>query len=619
MSLNYSVLSASKPANDTPKASTDYSSANEDFEMSLISKCSSAKMKIDDQISLSSNGSFVMADNYLDGSSISSSNSTHITNGCSDSNLPPCEDSRSLPTTNGDVSSSRDLNPPNDGNGHLPNEQQSHSLTNNQTNGQLVNGSIGDADISPIPRPTLENDTNSTRRLSEPTQASLQSKPANLANGHSNPSNGSIASRQLDSPPSVAATPLPSAKFPLSLVNGFCHEKKKKNKKTPFPLLPGEELTSDEALNEGYVYLTNYRLHVEPSSKTDSALPRQSSHQQQEQLISLPIGVIDSVEIRDLYFLVVFTKYVQSFILSFNATESATYWQRLLSSAVSIKVPDLFCFRFFKALSQDRKSAFFPENRIGQLANNGQREFDGFCDPRKMVIQEFKRMKFNPNDWRICELNKDFRFSQSYPGYFIVPRDITDKELESVANFRFSRRIPAAVWRNPKNGCVIARSAQPVIGWFGWRSNHDEKLLETIQKICYRDTQMCSSQHKDVDETDSPSRSVSQNGLSVSSHSNGINASDPSVKCSDSESKSPDANGQANGHATSNGSLPINKSMEKLEGDGTSRLLILDARTYTAAVANRAVGGGVECSEVRPEVYLLNQMSIFANFVNIFL
>lgn len=46
------------------------------------------------------------------------------------------------------------------------------------------------------------------------------------------------------------------------------------------------------------------------------------------------------------------------------------------------------------------------------------------------------------------------------------------------------RRLPAVVWRHRGNGAVIARSSQPEVGWLGWRSSEDERLLAALGSAC---------------------------------------------------------------------------------------------------------------------------------------
>lgn len=56
-----------------------------------------------------------------------------------------------------------------------------------------------------------------------------------------------------------------------------------------------------------------------------------------------------------------------------------------------------------------------------------------------------------------------------------------------LCRFRAMRRVPAVVWRHRGNGAVIARSSQPEVGWLGWRSSEDERLLAAFVSACNAD------------------------------------------------------------------------------------------------------------------------------------
>lgn len=49
------------------------------------------------------------------------------------------------------------------------------------------------------------------------------------------------------------------------------------------------------------------------------------------------------------------------------------------------------------------------------------------------------------------------------------------------------RRFPTVVWRHRGTGAVIARSAQPEVGWLGWRSDEDELMLASLVTAVERD------------------------------------------------------------------------------------------------------------------------------------
>lgn len=117
-------------------------------------------------------------------------------------------------------------------------------------------------------------------------------------------------------------------------------------------------------------------------------------------------------------------------------------------------------------------------------------------------------------------------------------------------------------FRHAKNGAVIARCSQPEVGWLGWRSSEDEDLIKAISQACNFD------QRNDQD--------------SILSHS-------------------PES-------LHSEDSLQITTDLSTKE----KKVLIMDARSYTTAVANRARGGGCECPEYYPncEIQFMNLANI---------
>ncbi|CAG2160734.1 unnamed protein product [Oppiella nova] len=278
----------------------------------------------------------------------------------------------------------------------------------------------------------------------------------------------------------------------------------------PFPQLSGETVMFNGTTTDGNLIVTNYRLFVSYLNPKDR-LP-----------ISLPIGTIETIELRDLFYLYIYTKHVRSFIISFASGDDCTLWYKRLIDVCTLqsKLENLFCFKYFDGSKADHTSDVLVDHKNNTCSET--------------LSEELTRMSFDDNVWRISDINKEFKLCSSYPRNLVVPQSVSDSDLEAVANFRYSRRIPTVVWRHRKNGCVIARSSQPEVGWLGWRNNHDELLLHAIVKSC-------------------------------------------------SSSDTPD-----------------------------KKLLILDARSYTAAVANRAKGGGCEC----PEYYLSCEVQ-FMSLANI--
>uniref|UniRef100_A0A8C9YNN9 phosphatidylinositol-3,5-bisphosphate 3-phosphatase n=1 Tax=Sander lucioperca TaxID=283035 RepID=A0A8C9YNN9_SANLU len=206
----------------------------------------------------------------------------------------------------------------------------------------------------------------------------------------------------------------------------------------------------------------------------------------------------------------------------------------------------------------------------------GEKEQHGeLCRPGEHVTSWFKneveRMCFDTqNAWRISDINSKFRLCPSYPQQLLVPAWITDKELENVAAFRSWKRFPAVVYRHQTTGAVIARCGQPEVSWWGWRNADDEHLVQSIAKAC---------------AVDSSSRKHLSNG----SYTNGNDLPDTDFESS-----------------------MTNSSEVETLATQPHKLLILDARSYAAAVANRAKGGGCECPEYYPncEVVFMGMANI---------
>ncbi|KAL2095066.1 hypothetical protein ACEWY4_009785 [Coilia grayii] len=198
------------------------------------------------------------------------------------------------------------------------------------------------------------------------------------------------------------------------------------------------------------------------------------------------------------------------------------------------------------------------------------------CRPGDHVLQrldvELKRMGYDmQNAWRISDINSNYKLCSSYPQKLLVPVWITDKELESVASFRSWKRIPVVVYRHQRNGAVIARCSQPEISWWGWRNTDDEYLVTSIAKACMLDR-----------------GARGPGALAGKARGDGPDSSDSDFDSSLTGCPGPDAS------------------------VAPQKLLILDARSYTAAVANRAKGGGCECEEYYPncEVMFMGMANI---------
>ncbi|XP_046694910.1 myotubularin-related protein 3 isoform X5 [Silurus meridionalis] len=276
-----------------------------------------------------------------------------------------------------------------------------------------------------------------------------------------------------------------------------------------------------------------------------------------DNIVNVPLQLIETVECRDLTQLHLICKDCKVIRCEFSSSEQAQDWLRRLTAALRppTRLDELFAFAFYTC------SASVPAERDF---------YDEICHTGEPVKDRFKhevcRMGFDTHSaWRISDINNNYRLCASYPEKILVPSWVTDTELENVAAFRSWKRIPSVVYRHHSTGAVIGRCGQPEVSWWGWRNTDDENLVQSIAKACGMDP------------------------VAVKHISNGScvhSSSDPDIT-NDNEEVEPNT-------------------------PPPQKLLIMDARSYAAAVANRAKGGGCECPEYYPncEVMFMGMANI---------
>uniref|UniRef100_A0A8C7KKQ6 phosphatidylinositol-3,5-bisphosphate 3-phosphatase n=1 Tax=Oncorhynchus kisutch TaxID=8019 RepID=A0A8C7KKQ6_ONCKI len=320
----------------------------------------------------------------------------------------------------------------------------------------------------------------------------------------------------------------------------------------PFPELHGEFTKYVGRAEDAIIAMSSYRLHIKFK----------------ESIVNVPLQLIETVECRDMFQLHVTCKDCKVVRCQFSTLEQCQEWLKRLNAAVRPPscLEDLFSFPFH---------AWCVDVYAGEKEQHGE-----LCRPGEHVTSWFKneveRMGFDTqNAWRISDINS--KLCSSYPQQLLVPAWITDKELENVAAFRSWKRFPAVVFRHQSTGAVIARCGQPEVSWWGWRNADDEHLVQSIARACAVD---CSSRKH----------------LANGSYINGTNGIIGTNDLVDTDFES---------------SLTNSSEVETLAIQ-PQKLLILDARSYAAAVANRAKGGGCECPEYYPncEVVFMGMANI---------
>ncbi|XP_067350189.1 myotubularin-related protein 4 isoform X1 [Channa argus] len=327
----------------------------------------------------------------------------------------------------------------------------------------------------------------------------------------------------------------------------------------PFSVLQGEGVEYLGRADEAIIAISNYRLHIKFKDSFINTYPGVDNE------IFVPLRLIESVESRDMFQLHIICKDSKVVRCHFATFKQCQEWVKRLNRAIAhpSRLEDLFALAFHAWC-------------LGGSADDEDQHVH-LCRPgdhvRHRTEMEIKRMGFDTqNIWRVSDINCNYKLCASYPQKLLVPIWITDKELESVASFRSWKRIPVVVYRHQKNGAVIARCSQPEISWWGWRNTDDEYLVTSIAKACHMDggakgtcgAPACRQRGEAPDTSDSDFDS---------SLTGGSGCNDNTVR---------------------------------------QKLLILDARSYTAAVANRAKGGGCECEEYYPncEVMFMGMANI---------
>lgn len=185
----------------------------------------------------------------------------------------------------------------------------------------------------------------------------------------------------------------------------------------------------------GILAISNYRFYIQHSAKLS--------------VISIPIRLIENVQIKDIFQLLVFCKDAVTYSCTFSTSETTLEWYNRLAvvTCVPEQLEQLFAFPFHAWVSES----------AGSLDNEWYNRLQHATEYDEEFRREIERLQFDMKGaWRISNINQDFKLCQSYPRMLIVPACIPDETLQNVASFRSSRRIPAVTWRH-SSGAVIAR------------------------------------------------------------------------------------------------------------------------------------------------------------------
>ena len=95
------------------------------------------------------------------------------------------------------------------------------------------------------------------------------------------------------------------------------------------------------------------------------------------------------------------------------------------------------------------------------------------------------RLKFDPDKWRLSNINRYFQLCDSYPSDIIVPKNLKEAYLLMSAQFRKNGRVPVSTWRH-KNGSVLSHSSFPTAPCVDLKvptlpsKEDDERVIQTL-------------------------------------------------------------------------------------------------------------------------------------------
>ncbi|XP_042296474.1 myotubularin-related protein 9-like isoform X2 [Sceloporus undulatus] len=92
----------------------------------------------------------------------------------------------------------------------------------------------------------------------------------------------------------------------------------------------------------------------------------------------------------------------------------------------------------------------------------------------------YQQIASDTGTWRLSSVNEDFGTCSSYPPVVMVPASVDDTTLKKSAYFRHGRRFPILSYYHKKNGTVMLRSSQPLVGPHRKRCREDEQLLGAV-------------------------------------------------------------------------------------------------------------------------------------------
>jgi len=249
---------------------------------------------------------------------------------------------------------------------------------------------------------------------------------------------------------------------PENLVSGEIILNRVENVRYSFGHKSRENLLGDHFHWVGTLLVTNYRLILQShiSNKSTIGTRREVSRSFERQ--EIPVNTIAKIEKLDSSCVKILCKDLRPILCSFppNDTFVTTLTNAISNLAFPGDAEDAFAFQYGPTGGSKEKPKI-----------NGWDLYDPLFEFERIGVANGPHSRF----YRVYSDN--FRVSDTYPRHFCLPSGMSESDIIAAAKFRSKCRMPAVSWRSKKNGAVLCRCSQPMVGVKKDRCASDEKLL----------------------------------------------------------------------------------------------------------------------------------------------
>ena len=140
-----------------------------------------------------------------------------------------------------------------------------------------------------------------------------------------------------------------------------------------------------------------------------------------------------------------------------------------------------------KALPKKFDLLDFPK-QLNDYLNKEYKTFNGWnlYDFKKEFMRQGLVLDDQNCPFRISEINKDFKYIETYPQYLIEPKNVSDETVKKAAEHRTKKRVPTLSYYYDCNNNKISgiwRSSQSKSGFLNSKNKEDINLINEIKNL----------------------------------------------------------------------------------------------------------------------------------------